>query len=44
MPMIRIFCPRCSSSNLEEIGDGDYRCVDCGFVGSPLSGRGMIKQ
>jgi ribosomal protein L37AE/L43A len=32
--MKAIFCPKCNSSNLEDIGDGYYKCNSCGYKGS----------
>jgi ribosomal protein S27AE len=32
--MRKSFCPRCGSFNLQELGDGYYRCFSCGYEGT----------
>jgi len=41
--MKQIFCPKCGSSNLENIGDGYYRCNACGYKGTLGMEKGLHK-
>jgi ribosomal protein L37AE/L43A len=42
--MNKIFCPRCGSSNLEEINEGYYKCRKCGYEGILGMEKGFVKK
>lgn len=42
--MIVIVCPNCNKINsLIELGDGIYKCNNCGYLGSQF-GKGVFKK